>query len=302
MLKSPCPCGQHKYHVLGDAAPATPTTTGPTFTQSAIQAGTNVANSLKTVNTTGVQNAGNVLSATASGAVVGAQIGGPWGAAIGAVVNTVVAIVPGLSFFAINQASQKAEDELGQVINQVSGGTLTANWTDPTMQNALNSLIYQDMTRNPSAWSGYLKSYGLPPYNTTDPQAQQFCNGGTWGVNCIWTVLLHTRPQDSTSTAAHKTYINNVLEFLTNLNKYLTGIGYTALANQVSADVVALQVAQNKINASQVLQAQAQAQKQVTASGISTATLATAAPMVLLGLAALAVFLTSPKKGESNAQ
>ena len=304
MIKTPCPCGQHKYHTIGaDSNLTVPASTASApLPQNAIVAGQTLANTLQKSNTYNVANAGNVIAATATGATVGASVGGPVGAIIGAIVNTTASLVGGSNFWTTDSAAQTAEDDLGQVINQLSGGTLIANWTDPVLQNALNSLIYQDMTQNPSAWQCYLRSYGLPPYNTTDPQALQFCNGGSWGMNCIWTVLLHTKPAaPSFSTAAPRNYINCVVEFLTNLTKYLTGLGYTALANQVNVDVVNLQVAQQKINAKQILQAQAAAQSASGIPAVSTATLATAAPMVLLGLAALAVFLTSPKKGKENA-
>lgn len=303
MIKMPCPCGQHKYHGLSDGTNLTVPASNASvpLPTNAIVAGQTLANTLSKSSSYNVANASSVIAATATGATVGAAVGGPPGAIIGAIVNTLASLVGGSNFWTTDSAAQTAEDDLGQVINTLSGGTLIANWTDPTMQNALNSLIYQDMTKNPSAWQCYLRSYGLPPYSTTDPQAQQFCNGGSWGMNCIWTVLLHTKPAaPSFSTAAPRNYINCVVEFLTNLTKYLTGLGYTALANQVNTDTVALQVAQQKINAAQILQAQAAAQ---TASGIqvSQATLASAAPMVLLGLAAVAVFLTSPKKGQGDA-
>ena len=227
-----------------------------------------------------------VAGLAGTGAAIGA-VGGPPGAVIGAVVGGVtgvlVLVLPGVfGFMADCSASQNAENALGQAINQIQGQTGTVSSANQSLIASLDALVRQDFQQyGTTNWPIFIQQNGQPGNIPTSRESE--C-GSSWGILCVLYTILHTRPECSTSSAAHKTYVAMVHEAMTNLAKYLTGIGNTAIAKQVSLETVSSQVVTGNINLGQILQASKPASTSVTGlPAFSSASFSGIIPMLLLG-------------------
>ncbi len=232
----------------------------------------------------------------ASIGILGGPIGSAIGAGIGAVTGVLVLVLPGVfGFIADCSASQNAENALGQAINQIQGQTGTVSAANQSLIVSLNSLVRQDFQQNGTAnWPIFIQQNGQPGNISTSREPE--C-GSSWGILCVLYTILHTRPSCSVSTAAHKTYIAMVHEAMTNLAKYLTGLGNTAIAKQVSLETVSAQVASGSINLSQILGAAKPAPSSTTGlPAFSSASFSGIIPIVAIGALAVGAIYAGKKK------
>ena len=240
-----------------------------------------------------------IASTAALGAIAGTEIpvvGNALGAALGAVAGVLVIVLPGVfGFFADCGASQNAENALGQAINQIQGQTGTVSSANQALISSLNSLIRQDFQQNGSAnWPIFLQQNGQPG---SIPISRESECGANWGILCVLYTILHTRPSCSVSTAAHKTYVAMVHEAMMNLAKYLTGLGNTAIAKQVSLETVSAQVVTGSLNLSQILNASKPAPSSVTGlPAFSSASFSGILPVALIGALVLGVVYSGKKR------
>ncbi len=240
-----------------------------------------------------------IAALAGTGAAIGV-LGGPIGSAIGAVIGGVagvlVIVLPGIfGFIADCSASQNAENALGQAINQIQGQTGTVSAANQSLIVSLNSLVRQDFQQNGTAnWPIFIQQNGQPGNISTSREPE--C-GSSWGILCVLYTILHTRPSCSVSTAAHKTYGAMVHEAMTNLAKYLTGLGNTAIANQVTLETVSSQVITGSLNLNQILNASKPASSSVTGlPAFSSASFSGILPVALIGALVLGVVYSGKKR------
>ena len=173
-----------------------------------------------------------IAVSTATASAVGSVVPGI-GTVIGAIVGLLSSIVS-IGFLQDCSASQEAEDKLGQLLDRLRGGkNRFNNWVDKNLQQALDTLINQDLTQHPEHWPVFIQQNGNPPYlaYTNDTERNTVCQSNDVKFECVATIILHSRPQCSLSGSAHETYVNMVTEFMTNVTKYLTGLGKIAIIN-----------------------------------------------------------------------
>ena len=277
---------------------AVPLPTATAANPNAVQSAQNALNNLPQGNY--LQSDLEIIASTAAlGAIAGTEIpivGNALGAALGAVVGVLVIVLPGVfGFIADCSASQNAENALGQAINQIQGQTGTVSTANQSLIASLDSLVRQDFQQNGTAnWPIFIQQNGQPGNISTSREPE--C-GSSWGILCVLYTILHTRPSCSVSTAAHKTYIAMVHEAMTNLAKYLTGLGNTAIANQVSLETVSSQVITGSLNLNQILNASKPASSSVTGlPAFSSASFSGIIPIAAIGALAVGAIYAGKKK------
>ncbi len=279
----------------GQAVPLpTATATNP----NAVQSAQNALNNLPPGNyaTADLETIAALAGTGAAIGVFGGPIGSAIGAVIGGVAGVLVIVLPGVfGFIADCSASQNAENALGQAINQIQGQTGSVASSNIALINSLDSLVRQDFQQNGSSnWPIFLQQNGQPGNISTSREPE--C-GSSWGILCVLYTILHTRPSCSVSTAAHKTYIAMVHEAMTNLAKYLTGLGNTAIANQVTLETVSSQVVTGSLNLNQILNASKPASSSVTGlPAFSSASFSGILPVALIGALVLGVVYSGKKR------
>ena len=88
-----------------------------------------------------------------------------------------------------------------------------------------------------------------------------------------------------------------VHEAMTNLAKYLTGLGNTSIANQVSLETVAAQVSSGNVGLNQILNAAKPASSSATGlPAFSSASFSGILPVALIGALALGVVYSGKKR------
>ncbi len=289
--------------ILPTYAPTSITPTSSLFSTGALQSAANVVNSI-TQNSQGTASAG-ALSGAASGAAIGSLAGPPVGTVIGAVVGALTGIIPGLGFIATDQAAQNAEDQIGNVINTLYGGThpqVSGQWADPYLQAAIDTLTYDDFQQNPSHWANFIADEGNIATGQTS-SGESSCHISNPGMNCVLWTLLHTKPKaPSLDTATPKRYVAKVNEALTNLNTYLTGLGYQSLSTNASQSTVLSQVANKQLSLSTILGNANKATSQVAQGiGLKTSSLGgTVGTILVLGAGVGIIATLLKQKGGSQ--
>lgn len=286
-------------------APINPPSSGgqSIFSAQSLQAAANL------VNNTDIASQGtatsSALAGAASGAALGTLIAPPIGTAIGAVVGALSGIIPGLGFIATDQAAQNAEDQIGNVINRLYGGTnpqVSGSWADPSLQAAIDTLTYDDFKTNPSHWANFIADEGNIATGQTS-SGEPSCHISGPGMNCILWTLLHTKPKaPSLDTATPKRYIAKVNEALTNLNIYLVGLGYQTLTTNAPQSTVFSQVTNKQLSLSTILGNAQKATSQV-AQGIglqTTSSMGTIGTVLILGAGVGMIAVLLRQKGQKK--
>lgn len=284
-------------------APTNITPTNSLFSNNSLQVGASYANA---ISQGGSQNGASQsqlmrgLSTTASAAATGAQVGGPWGAAIAAVANILVQITSDLPLWGTDIQAGKAEDQIGAAINTLYGGThpvVSGSWADPNLQAAIDTLTYDDFQQNPSHWALFIADEGNIATGQTS-SGETSCRTSKPGMNCVLWTLLHTKPQPSTESATPKRYVAKVNEALTNLQTYMTGLGYQALSTNTAQSTVLGQVVNKGLSLSTILGNAQKATTQVAQGiGLQTSSMGTVGTILVVGAAVGMIVTLIRQKG-----
>ncbi len=198
-------------------------------------------------------DAETVAALASTGAMLGSTIPGIGtliGGIIGTVLGIIIDIIPALRFLALNGESQAAEDALGAMIYYARGNTsaVQSPGTNPTI-DALNKLIVADFQSNGTKnWPIWTRQNGLPQ---NVPTTHEPTCGTVWGIQCVWTVTLHSRPRWSTDTVAPSIYIQQVHEVMMNTVGYLNQINATALVAKITPLLAATNIANGIVTPTQ---------------------------------------------------